>query len=78
MVPRRAEFGEAVDDHQLPFTQKLAEGGLATAVYEMSELPSAIAAARGKAASSHVMGSASELTRWLEAFWRGLEARASS
>lgn len=73
MVPRRARFGEAVDDHQVPFAAKLAEGGLATPVYEMQELPTAIAAVREKSGSSAAMGSAGELTRWLEAFWRGLE-----
>ncbi|MEL6190247.1 MAG: glycosyltransferase, partial [Myxococcota bacterium] len=34
-VPRRAEFGEHIDDHQRPFSQKLHDFGLARQVIEM-------------------------------------------
>lgn len=72
MVPRRAEWGEHVDDHQVPFTRKFSEQGLATAVYDMADLPAAIAAVRGKSGPGHVIGGATDLTRWLEGFWQGL------
>jgi UDP-N-acetylglucosamine transferase subunit ALG13 len=78
MVPRRAQWGEHVDDHQVPFTRKFAEQGLATAVYEVAELSAAIAAVRGKSGPGHVIGGATDLTRWLEGFWQGLEPGAGA
>lgn len=39
MVPRRSTWGEHVDEHQVPFAQKLAEGGLARVVDDMADLP---------------------------------------
>jgi UDP-N-acetylglucosamine transferase subunit ALG13 len=73
MVPRRARLGEHVDEHQVPFTEKLAREGLVTPVYEMNELPAAIAAVRGKFAPLGAVGSAGELTRWLQGFWQNLQ-----
>ncbi|OBC01178.1 glycosyltransferase [Mycobacterium sp. 852002-40037_SCH5390672] len=72
MVPRRSRLGEHVDEHQLPFAEKLEAGGLATVVREMDELPAAIAATRSQAAPPDALGRARELTGWLETFWRGL------
>jgi UDP-N-acetylglucosamine transferase subunit ALG13 len=43
VVPRLSSFGEAVDDHQLPFAQRLAGRGLVTLVDDESELASAVA-----------------------------------
>lgn len=72
MVPRRSRLGEHVDEHQLPFAEKLEAGGLATVVHEMEELPAAIAATRSRTAPADALGRARELTGWLEAFWRRL------
>ncbi|BCZ23095.1 glycosyltransferase [Mycobacterium senriense] len=72
MVPRRSRLGEHVDEHQLPFAEKLEAGGLATVVREMEELPAAIEATRSRTAPADALGRARELTGWLETFWRGL------
>jgi UDP-N-acetylglucosamine transferase subunit ALG13 len=72
LVPRRSRLGEHVDEHQLPFAEKLEAGGLATVVREMEELAAAIAATRSRAAPADALGRARELTGWLETFWRGL------
>jgi UDP-N-acetylglucosamine transferase subunit ALG13 len=72
MVPRRSVLAEHVDEHQLPFAEKLGEAGLATVVREMADLPPAIAATRSRAAPADALGRARELTGWLETFWRGL------
>lgn len=58
VVPRRAEYGEHVNDHQADFARIVAEriGGIVP-VYDVSELPQAIENARkmasGKAFQSH-------------------------
>ncbi|WP_406814326.1 glycosyltransferase [Mycobacterium sp. M23085] len=72
LVPRRSSCGEHVDEHQLPFAEKLAAAGLATVVNEMRELPAAIAATRSRSAPADALGRARELTGWLEAYWRSL------
>jgi UDP-N-acetylglucosamine transferase subunit ALG13 len=77
MVPRRSRWGEHVDEHQVPFAEKLSEGGLATTVDDLSTLPAAIEAVRGRVARSDAMGRAAELSAWLEGFWRALPGRAS-
>jgi UDP-N-acetylglucosamine transferase subunit ALG13 len=41
VVPRRSRFGEAVDDHQLPFARRLAERGLVTLVVDETRLAAA-------------------------------------
>jgi UDP-N-acetylglucosamine transferase subunit ALG13 len=69
MVPRRARDGEHVDEHQLPFTRKMCETGLATAIYEMSELPKIISDTRGRISSSDALGGSEELVGWLNSFW---------
>jgi UDP-N-acetylglucosamine transferase subunit ALG13 len=43
VVPRLARFGEAVDDHQLAFAQRLHEAGLATLVEDPAQLADALA-----------------------------------
>ena len=47
VVPRRADFGEAVDDHQLPFARRADELGLVELVEAESDLSEAIRAYRG-------------------------------
>jgi UDP-N-acetylglucosamine transferase subunit ALG13 len=42
VVPRRAELGEAVDDHQLELAKRLATAGLVTLVEESSALSEAV------------------------------------
>lgn len=44
VVPRLRRYGEAVDDHQLPFARRLAESGLVTLVEDPERLPEALAA----------------------------------
>lgn len=43
VVPRRRTFGEAVDDHQVSFSRRLAEAELVTLVEEPADLPAAVA-----------------------------------
>jgi beta-1,4-N-acetylglucosaminyltransferase len=43
VVPRLHRYGEAVDDHQLPFARRLAEIGLLTLVEDPAGLPAALA-----------------------------------
>jgi UDP-N-acetylglucosamine transferase subunit ALG13 len=42
VVPRLARFGEAVDDHQVPFGRRLHEVGLVRLVEDPAELASAV------------------------------------
>lgn len=72
MVPRRSSHGEHVDEHQLPFAEKLEAAGLATVVREMDKLATAIAATRSQSAPADALGRARELTGWLETYWSGL------
>jgi UDP-N-acetylglucosamine transferase subunit ALG13 len=44
VVPRRAQLGEAVDDHQLPIARRMAQDGLVTLVEDTDELPRVLAA----------------------------------
>lgn len=75
MVPRRARDGEHIDDHQLPFTEKMCSTGHAIAVDNMNELPDAIRAVTGRTAAAGSLDSPSELTDWLQGFWNALESR---
>jgi UDP-N-acetylglucosamine transferase subunit ALG13 len=45
-MPRRRQYGEHVNDHQLQLVQALAEEGLVVPAYESAELPRAIVEAR--------------------------------
>jgi UDP-N-acetylglucosamine transferase subunit ALG13 len=75
MVPRRSSEGEHVDDHQLPFTQKMCDFGLATSVYDIADLPDAIVRVRNREATSPVLGQAEQLVGWLNEFWSSLPSR---
>jgi UDP-N-acetylglucosamine transferase subunit ALG13 len=44
VVPRLARYGEAVDDHQLPFGRRLAESGLVVLVEDPAQLAEAVEA----------------------------------
>lgn len=73
LVPRLPKYGEIVDEHQIPFAEKFGGLGLATTVREMSELPAAIAAARGRSGGGKAAsGNARELVSWLEGFWQDI------
>jgi UDP-N-acetylglucosamine transferase subunit ALG13 len=72
VVPRRPSFGEQVDEHQLPFAEKLRAVGLATVVNEMEELAAAISSTRSLSTPPDALGRARELTDWLETFWDGV------
>jgi UDP-N-acetylglucosamine transferase subunit ALG13 len=43
VVPRLVRYGEAVDDHQLAFARRLAQGGLVTLVEDPANLAGAVA-----------------------------------
>jgi UDP-N-acetylglucosamine transferase subunit ALG13 len=76
IVPRRAELGEHVDGHQLPFATKLSQGGLGVVVDELQGLAEAISIARGRTTRSGLAGGAgNELTAWLDQLWRELAER---
>jgi UDP-N-acetylglucosamine transferase subunit ALG13 len=53
VVPRLRRFGEAVDDHQLPFAHRLAETGLITLVENPAELSLAVSRAGSNGAEMH-------------------------
>lgn len=71
VVPRRAEFGEHVNDHQADFVRIVAErlGGIVP-VYNVAELPQAMERARemsrGEAFHSHNAEFCEGLTRLIE------------
>lgn len=71
VVPRRAEFGEHVNDHQADFVRIVAEriGGIVP-VFDVGELPQAIARARemtsGEAFKSHNTEFCHDLTKLIE------------
>jgi UDP-N-acetylglucosamine transferase subunit ALG13 len=48
VVPRLHRFGEAVDDHQLPFGRRLAEAGLVVLCEEPDELAQVVARGSGQ------------------------------
>ncbi len=43
VVPRRADLGEAVDDHQLPLARRMADAGLVLLVEDPDDLAAAVA-----------------------------------
>ena len=47
IVPRRAEFAEHINDHQVEFAQQLAKQGRVVLVENPSELPLAVPKAKG-------------------------------
>lgn len=66
VVPRLARFGEAVDDHQLPFARRLAETGAVTLVEDVEALPAALAAPDEPPAAFGAGRLAADLRRTLE------------
>jgi UDP-N-acetylglucosamine transferase subunit ALG13 len=49
IVPRRADLGEAVDDHQVPLARRLHDRGLVELVENVADLPRAVRLANGTA-----------------------------
>jgi UDP-N-acetylglucosamine transferase subunit ALG13 len=54
IVPRRAEHGEAVDDHQFVFARRFAAAGLVSLVEDERDLPAAVASALELASSNEL------------------------
>jgi UDP-N-acetylglucosamine transferase subunit ALG13 len=52
VVPRLARYGEAVDDHQLPFARRLDGAGVVRLVHDPTELPSALSQESGMDATA--------------------------
>lgn len=76
VVPRYSEYGEHVDDHQIPFAEKMAAINCALAVMDTKELLSAIGVAKERSVTTNALGAPSELTDWLESFWNNLRDRS--
>lgn len=51
LVPRRARYGEAVDDHQVAFARRLQEAGLAVVAESETEIAEALAGTHDRAPS---------------------------
>jgi UDP-N-acetylglucosamine transferase subunit ALG13 len=69
VVPRIASFGEAVDDHQLVFGQRLAETGLVTLVADPARLREALQSGACYAAAPRLPGAgplADDLAAYLQ------------
>lgn len=66
VVPRLRRFGEAVDDHQLPFGRRAAEAGIVSLVEDLTALAEAIAREQGKPAPE--LRADPELVRELQAY----------
>ena len=71
VVPRVAGFGEAVDDHQLSFGQKLAEAGLVTLVTDPFRLRETVSSRAGERAIPYLPG-AGRLVRELRTYLRSI------
>jgi exopolysaccharide biosynthesis glucuronosyltransferase PssE len=54
VVPRLRRYGEAVDDHQLHFARRLAEGGLVMLAEDPERLPEVLAVADGSSFEASV------------------------
>jgi len=69
VVPRRASFGEAADDHQVELARRLAASGLVTLVEDPAALAGVLREADPEldAARSESSGLASELRAYMEA-----------
>jgi len=70
IVPRRARFAECVDEHQAPFARKLAESGLAFFVDDVAMLANAISEVSSTPSPAGAFTEPTDITRWLEEFWR--------
>lgn len=56
VMPRRARFGEAVDDHQVEFARRLAERGLVVLVEGPADVQAALENGPGTERPAHVGG----------------------
>lgn len=65
VVPRRARFGEAADDHQVAFSRRLAEAGMVELVEDPADLGAAVASHR---ASSGLPTPSNRLVQELRAY----------
>jgi UDP-N-acetylglucosamine transferase subunit ALG13 len=67
VVPRRARYGETVDDHQVTFARRLAEAGLAVAVDDPADVVAAVRAAsqNGPPVELRTGGLLQDLARYL-------------
>ena len=72
LVPRLARYGEVVDDHQVPFANRMAEAGLATVVHDVKDLGAAIETVRAMPPPPERIRRPNDLTDWLETLWRDL------
>ncbi len=77
VVPRLQRFGEAVDDHQLELSRRLAEQGLVTLVEDPDDLPAKVAEDRGDVdfRSSTDHGLVADLRGYLDSVTDGRAAR---
>ncbi len=76
VVPRRPEFAEVVDDHQVVFARHLADSRLAVLVEDPAELPQVLAA--GPPGALHSNGHRPGLTEELSDYLRSLVAAGES
>jgi UDP-N-acetylglucosamine transferase subunit ALG13 len=77
VVPRLARFGEAVDDHQVPFGRRLHEVGLVRLVEDPADLAAAVADDEG-AGSVHLRPNpalVAELRGYVDEHARGTRAQ---
>lgn len=78
-IPRLPQFGEHVDDHQLPFSQKLHDFGLVRQVLEMDDLLEAIHELKGQGEFVREGESAaSGIVNFLDGFWDETAKRKKS
>lgn len=66
VVPRRADLGEAVDDHQLPLARRMDAAGLVRLVEDAEDLPAAVA--EGGSREPMHLGEGTALARELHAY----------
>jgi UDP-N-acetylglucosamine transferase subunit ALG13 len=70
--PRLQQFGEAVDDHQVPFSRRLAELGYVRLVEDLSELEGAVSTTVADQRTQTVSSALSlELRDYISAFAEG-------
>lgn len=75
-VPRQKKYGEHIDDHQLPLSQRLHDSGLVHQVLEMDELVPSIDVARSTQDFVHSTArAASGIVNFLNSLWTEREAR---
>jgi UDP-N-acetylglucosamine transferase subunit ALG13 len=72
IIPRLKEHDEVIDNHQIPFAERLDRFGLATMVLEMNELFPAIEKARGRSGGEADRSNVGGLVGHLEGVWRSI------